>query len=62
MAITLNKNTRICGKKMFETKIKNIFVVLIEDNEEYLENRKLAVSERTRIHYMKQNYAPLSIL
>ena len=30
---------------MFETKIKNIFVVLIEDNEEYLENRKLAVSE-----------------
>ena len=62
VAITLNKNTRICGKKMFETKIKNIFVVLIEDNEEYLENRKLAVSERTRIHYMKQNYAPLSIL
>ena len=48
MAITLNKNTRICGKKMYETKIKNIFVVLIEDNEEYLENRKLEVSEYDR--------------
>ena len=30
---------------MFETKIKNVFVVLVEDNEEYLENQKLAISE-----------------
>ena len=45
MAITLNKNTRICGKTMFETKIKNVFVVLIEENEGYLENQKLAISE-----------------
>ena len=48
VAITLNKNTRICGKTMYETKIKNIFVVLIEDQEEYLENRKLEVSEYDR--------------
>ena len=30
---------------MFETKIKNVFVVLVEENEEYLENQKLAISE-----------------
>ena len=45
VAITLNKNTRICGKRMFETKIKNVFVVLVEENEEYLDNKKLAISE-----------------
>ena len=45
VAITLNKNTRICGKRMFETKIKNVFVVLVEENEEYLDNQKLAISE-----------------
>ena len=45
VAITLNKNTRICGKTMFETKIKNVFVVLVEENEGYLENQKLAISE-----------------
>ena len=44
VAITLNKNTRICGKKMFETKIKNIFVVLLENQEEYLENKKLQIA------------------
>merc|ERR1711873_27816 len=48
VAITLNKNPRICGKTMYETKIKNIFVVLIENQEEYLENKKLQVSEYDR--------------
>ena len=45
MAVTLNKNTQICGKRMFETKIKNVFVVLVEEDEEYLDNKKLAISE-----------------
>ena len=45
VAVTLNKNTQICGKRMFETKIKNVFVVLVEENEEYLDNKKLAISE-----------------
>merc|ERR1711873_392590 len=48
VAITLNKNTRICGKKMFETKIKNIFEVLLENQEEYLENKKLQIAEYDR--------------
>ena len=48
VAITLNKNTRICGKKMFETKIKNIFVVILENQEEYLENKKLQIAEYDR--------------
>ena len=45
VAVTLNKNTQICGKRMFETKIKNVFVVLVEEDEEYLDNKKLAISE-----------------
>ena len=45
MAVTLNKNTQICGKRMFETRIKNVFVVLVEEDEEYLDNKKLAISE-----------------
>ena len=45
VAVTLNKNTQICGKQMFETKIKNVFVVLVEEHEEFLDNKKLAISE-----------------
>merc|ERR1711872_1051545 len=45
IAVTLNKKVRICGREMFETKIKDIFVVILKDNEEYLENKKLKVTE-----------------
>merc|ERR1712131_312949 len=45
IAVTLNKKVRICGREMFETKIKDIFVVILKDEEEYLENKKLKVAE-----------------
>merc|ERR1711923_328684 len=44
-AVTLNKKTRICGREMFETKVKDIFVVILADNAEYLENEKLKIAE-----------------
>merc|ERR1711893_475559 len=44
-AVTLNKKTRICGREMFETKVKDIFVVILANNEEYLENKKLKIAE-----------------
>merc|ERR1712163_25622 len=44
-AVTLNKKIRICGREMYETKIKDIFVVILKDNEEYLENKKLKIAE-----------------
>ena len=47
VAVTLNKHTQICGRKMFETGIKNVFVVLISEEEEFLDNKKLQVSEYT---------------
>ena len=39
-AVTLNKKTRICGREMFETKVKDIFVVILAKGEQYLENKK----------------------
>merc|ERR1711872_611689 len=45
IAVTLNKKVRICGREMFETRIKDIFVVILEDKEEYLENKKLKIEE-----------------
>ena len=47
-AITLNKKTRICGREMFETKVKDIFVVILAKNEQYLENKKLKIYEFNR--------------
>merc|ERR1712198_780031 len=44
-AVTLNKKTRICGHEMFETRVKNIFVVLLTREEGYLENEKLKINE-----------------
>ena len=44
-AVTLNKKTRICGREMFETQVKNIFVVLLTREEGYLENEKLKINE-----------------
>ena len=43
--MTLNKHTQICGRKMFETGIKDVFVVLISEDEEFLNNEKLKISE-----------------
>ena len=45
VAVTLNKHTQICGKRMYETGINNIFVVLVNDEEEFLDNKKLKISE-----------------
>ena len=45
VAVTLNKHTQICGKRMYETGINNIFVVLVSDEEEFLDNKKLKMSE-----------------
>ena len=47
-AVTLNKKTRICGREMFETKVKDIFVVILAKDEQYLENKKLKIDEFNR--------------
>merc|ERR1712240_436923 len=44
-AVTLDKKTRICGREVFETRVKNIFVVLLGREEGYLENEKLKINE-----------------
>merc|ERR1712044_5210 len=44
-AITLDKKTKICGREVFETRVKNIFVVLLTREEGYLENEKLRINE-----------------
>merc|ERR1711882_6566 len=44
-AVTLNKKTRICGREMFETKVNNVFVAVLEKGEKYLENEKLKIEE-----------------
>ena len=45
VAITLNQNTRTCGRVLFQTGIPDIHVVLIEDHEHFLENEKLQLKE-----------------
>ena len=47
IAVTLNKHMQTCGKIMYETGISNVYVVLIEDGEEFLDNKKLQISEYT---------------
>merc|ERR1711917_124341 len=44
-AITLDKKTKICGREVYETRVKNIFVVLLTREEGYLENEKLRRNE-----------------
>merc|ERR1712240_178377 len=44
-AVTLDKKTRICGREVFETRVKNIFVVLLTREEGFLENEKLKINE-----------------
>merc|ERR1711893_515911 len=45
VAVTLNKHTQICGKRMYETRIDKVFVVLVPEDEEFLDNKKLKISE-----------------
>ena len=47
VAVTLNKHIQTCGKTMYVTGISNVYVVLIEDGEEFLDNKKLQISEYT---------------
>ena len=44
-AVTLDKKTKICGREVFETRVKNIFVVLLTREEGFLENEKLKINE-----------------
>merc|ERR1711882_2145 len=41
-AITLDKKTKICGREVYETRVKNIFVVLLSREEGFLENEKFS--------------------
>ena len=45
VAVTLNQNTRTCGRVLFRTGIPDIHVVLIEDHEQFLKNEKLKLME-----------------
>ena len=47
VAVTLNKHIQTCGKIMYETGISSVYVVLIEDGEKFLDNKKLQISEYT---------------
>ena len=40
VAVTLNKNIQTCGEIMYETGISNVYVVLIRDGGEFLNNTK----------------------
>ena len=44
VAITLNKNILTCGKTLYQTGISDVYVVLIEDSEEFLDNEKLQLT------------------
>merc|ERR1711999_9107 len=44
-AVTLEKKIEICGREMYETRVKNIFVVLLGREEGFLENEKLKINE-----------------
>ena len=45
IAVTLSQSTRSCGRTMFRTGIPNIYIVLVEDHEDFLENKKLKIIE-----------------
>ena len=47
VAVTLNKNIQTCGEIMYETGISNVYVALIRDDGEFLNNTKLKISEYT---------------
>ena len=45
VAITLNQNIQTCGKILYQTGIPDVYVVLIEESEEFLDNEKLKFTE-----------------
>ena len=45
VAVTLSQKIKACGRTLFMTGIPNIFVILVEDHEPFLENKKLLTME-----------------
>ena len=45
VAVTLSQKIKSCGRTFYMTGIPNVFVVLIEDHEPFLENKKLSTME-----------------
>ena len=45
IAVTLHQNMKSCGKKFYHTGIPGVHVVLLEDNEGFLENKGLSLVE-----------------
>ena len=44
-AVTLEKKIDLCGREAYETRVKNIFVVLLGREEGFLENEKVRINE-----------------
>ena len=45
MAVTIDQQTKSCGRAMYRTGIPNIQVLLLEEEEEFLNNRHMKMSE-----------------
>ena len=45
VAVTLNQNIKMCGRLLYRTGIQEVYVMLIEEDEQFLENKKLKVME-----------------
>ena len=45
VAITLNQNTRTCGRKLYRTGIPSVHVLLLEDTDGFLDNKGLRLVE-----------------
>ena len=45
VAITLNQNTRSCGRKLYQTGIPSVHVLILEDTEGFLDNKNLRLVE-----------------
>ena len=44
--MTLNQQLRSCGRRLYRTGIPNIQVIVLEDKEEFLDNKHLGLSNR----------------
>merc|ERR1711873_154486 len=44
-AVTLEKKIELCGREIYQTRVKNIFVVLLGREEGFLENEKVKINE-----------------
>ena len=45
VAVTLNQQTRSCGRELYHTGIPNIQVLFLEKKEEFLNNKHLGMAE-----------------